>query len=56
MKHYPKDYDLTKVNGMIPDWIEDDKAFFGTPDDYFVIDLDENANIQFFRLIEIKVE
>lgn len=55
---YPKQYDLISVNGMIPDWVDDyDNAYFGSPDDYYVIDLtDENVTTQFYRLIEIKVD
>lgn len=52
---YPKEYDIIKVNGMVPDWVDDfDNAYFGSPDDYWVIDLtDENVSVQFFKLIEI---
>jgi hypothetical protein len=56
MIYYPEKYDLVKVNGMIPDWMEDDKAFFGSPDDYFVISLDHTAVVQFFKLVEIKAD
>lgn len=56
--NYPKQYDLIKVNGTVPDWVDDfDNAYFGSPDDYYVIDLtDENVTTQFYRLIEIKVD
>jgi len=56
---YPKEYDVIKVNGMIPDWVDLDfaNAYFGSPDDYYVIDLtDENVTTQFYRLIEIEVD
>ena len=55
---YPKEYDLIKVNGMIPDWVDDlDNAYFGSPDDYYVINLkEENVTVQFFTLTEVKAD
>ena len=55
MHNWPQHYDIIKVNGMIPDWVDDyETAYFGSSDDYYKIDLrDENILIQFFTLTEI---
>lgn len=54
---YPTEYDIIKVNGAIPDWIDDNFAYFGSPDDYYVIDLKaDDVTVQFFNLIEVQAE
>ncbi len=52
---YPKEYDLIKVNGTIPDWVDDyDNAYFGSPDDFFVVDMTcPLVVVKFYNLTEI---